>query len=242
TPQEVAERLQHLPDLSLEMIAVGAEDTGGRSRFFTARTSERDNDVVRVVITRLLRHNPDDENLKVVHLEEVKVDENGKGATLVSADLASPGQVTTRLRAELGRLGLREQAHQFGVEPQGEAEGGRSKTLRVEFTEAVDAGKFKAALAATQREFAQNPQPERLEKFDSQLARETQTRALYAILASWAAILLYLWFRFGNWTFGLAAVLCLIHDLCFTLGMIAFSHYIHVWFPGLAHILLLQDF
>ena len=55
----------------------------------------------------------------------------------------------------------------------------------------------------------------------------TQERALYAILASWAAILLYLWFRFGNWTFGAAAVLCLIHDLFFTLGIIAACHYIH---------------
>jgi len=44
---------------------------------------------------------------------------------------------------------------------------------------------------------------------------------MYAILASWGAILLYLWFRFGNWTFGLAAVLCLIHDLFFTMGIIA---------------------
>jgi len=33
--------------------------------------------------------------------------------------------------------------------------------------------------------FGNNPQPERLENFDSQLAAETQLRALYAILASW---------------------------------------------------------
>jgi SecD/SecF fusion protein len=81
-----------------------------------------------------------------------------------------------------------------------------------------------------------------LEVFDSQLAKDTQLRAMYAILASWAAILLYLWFRFGNWTFGMAAVLCLIHDLFFTLGGIAFSHYIHKWWPGLANFLLIQDF
>ena len=65
---------------------------------------------------------------------------------------------------------------------------------------------------------------------------------MYAILASWGAILLYLWFRFGNWTFGLAAVLCLIHDLFFTMGIIAFCHYIHDWMPGLATTLGLHDF
>src|SRR5439155_24463729 len=95
-------------------------------------------------------------------------------------------------------------------------------------------------LTATQAETAARPQPERLENFDSQLAEETQARAMYAILASWAAILLYLWFRFGNWTFGLAAVACLIHDLFLTLGIIAFCHYIHGTFFGNA--LLLQDF
>src|SRR5262249_37252953 len=52
--------------------------------------------------------------------------------------------------------------------------------------------------------------------------------------------LVYLWFRFGNWTFGLAAVLCLIHDLFFTLGIIAFCHYLHgTW---LGDLLLIEDF
>ena len=69
---------------------------------------------------------------------------------------------------------------------------------------------------------------------DAQLAAETSRAALYAILASWAVILLYLWFRFGNWTFGTAAVLCLIHDLCFTLGIIAGCHYLVHGLPWLA--------
>src|SRR5262249_12614714 len=67
-----------------------------------------------------------------------------------------------------------------------------------------------------------------LEHFDKQLAASTRERAIYAILASWAAILLYLWFRFGSWTFGAATVLCLIHDLFFTLGVIAVCHWIHL--------------
>src|SRR5207245_982580 len=47
-------------------------------------------------------------------------------------------------------------------------------------------------------------------------------------------------FRFGNWTFGAAAVICLIHDLCFTLGAIALCHYIHDTSVG--RLLGLQDF
>ena len=95
-------------------------------------------------------------------------------------------------------------------------------------------------LDGTKRSFDATPEPERLEVFDSQLASETRTKAFYAIVASWIAILLYLWFRFGNWTFGLAAVICLIHDLCFTLGAIAACHYLHL-LPGFSH-LGIQDF
>ena len=54
-------------------------------------------------------------------------------------------------------------------------------------------------------------------------------------------ILAYLWFRFGNWTFGLAAVLCLIHDLCFTLGCIAVCHYLHD-IPVIGSVFKIQDF
>jgi SecD/SecF fusion protein len=105
---------------------------------------------------------------------------------------------------------------------------------------ALSEAQFAQVVKDTQEAFSRRPQPEQLENFDKQLAANTQERALYAILASWGAILLYLWFRFGNWTFGAAAVLCLIHDLFFTLGVIAGCHYVHgTWFGNL---LGLQDF
>jgi SecD/SecF fusion protein len=85
------------------------------------------------------------------------------------------------------------------------------------------------------------PKSERLENFDSQLATEMQGKALAAIALSWLAITGYLWFRFGNWTFGLAAVLCLIHDLMFTIGLIGLCHYLVVYTP-IGGWLLLEDF
>lgn len=116
---------------------------------------------------------------------------------------------------------------QFSLEGLGKENEGRFQWMAVHFPEAIKERKpLEEALKATQVAFRDNPQPERLENFDSQLAQETQLRALYAILASWGAILLYLWFRFGNWTFGLAAVFCLIHDLFFTLGIIAGCYYV----------------
>jgi SecD/SecF fusion protein len=86
---------------------------------------------------------------------------------------------------------------------------------------------FAAVLEAAEKAFQARPIPDRLETFDPTLAADTRNKALYAIFASWLAILGYLWFRFGSWTFGLSAVLCLVHDLCLTLGVIAACHYFH---------------
>jgi SecD/SecF fusion protein len=105
-----------------------------------------------------------------------------------------------------------------------------------------DIARINQALLKTKAEFEARPQPERLETFDSQLAAETRLRAMYAILLSWAAILGYLWLRFGSWTFGLAAVLCLIHDLFFTLGAIAICHYVNALIPGLSSMVGIEDF
>src|SRR5262245_3688855 len=89
-------------------------------------------------------------------------------------------------------------------------------------------------------DFEARPAPDRLENFDSQLATEARVRAMWAVILSWPAILIYLWFRFGNWTFGLAAVICLIHDLFFTLGAIAACHFLHGTFIG--DLLGIEDF
>lgn len=90
------------------------------------------------------------------------------------------------------------------------------------------------------KEFGRRPVPERLETFDPSLAKDTRGKALMAILLSWVAILAFLWFRFGSWRHGLAAILCLIHDLCFTLGAIAVCHYLHDTMIG--RLLALKDF
>jgi SecD/SecF fusion protein len=160
---------------------------------------------------------------------------------------ASPSFVRTLFTRELmklfGKKDRSELPFQFELLGEGKTQDGRYKVLRMKFSEALreaQLAKVKIALETTQREFEARPQPERLENFDTQLAAETRFRAMWAILASWGAIAMYLWFRFGNWTFGLAAVICLIHDLFFTLGVVAGCYYIHAtWF---GQMLLLEDF
>ena len=98
------------------------------------------------------------------------------------------------------------------------------------------------ALVQHLTESLSGPKSERLENFDSQVAREVQLTAVQAIVLSWLAIIGYLWFRFGNWTFGVAAVLCLIHDVFFSAGVVGIASYFAEYFPTLASWLLLEQF
>ncbi|MFL5328882.1 MAG: protein translocase subunit SecF [Gemmataceae bacterium] len=243
----VMKRAQILPDWSVEQTFVsGSNDPAGKSRYFTVRTTEKDADLVQVSVDRLLSDEKDghlESLLKSIKLEGFNVE--GKTAHLKFSDYASPGYLKLFLESKFKLGGFGEQA--FDLRGEGKAQESRYKEMALEvttasFDPAKDRAKLDSILQRTQVDFGARPQPERLEKFDAQVAAETNTRAAYAILGSWAVILLFLWFRFGNWTFGLAAVLCLIHDLAFTLGAIAGCHYLVSAFPGVASALLIDDF
>ncbi len=243
TIDELREKLEtrttedELPDLSIEQIFLSS-DTGGRSSLFTARTAEKDAQKVQRIINSRLG-----DALEYIELHKYTIE--GRTAVLEftkpksdTPDYASRAQVTMLLREVASAIlkgtdrENKKDLLNFRVEPLGEEKNGRFARMKLEIPEGWGRGEFETILAQTKEAFDKSPQPERLENFDAQLAANTQERAMYAILASWAAILLYLWFRFGNWTFGAATVLCLIHDLFFTLGFIAAAHYLHNTFLG----------
>jgi SecD/SecF fusion protein len=262
TVDQVRTRASQLPDLSVEQIFVTGNDPAlregsSKSALFTVRTSERASELVQAEITRLLG-----DQLKKIALyvdkdskNPYQINDSNTEATLQFIDLAqteaegkpvpafaSPTQVKALLDREFKALDLDAYTQQFRLDGLGKQENGQYQQMKLSLNESLKRSDLEKALNNLQAEFKEHPTPLRLENFDGQLAAETQTRALYAILASWGAILLYLWFRFGNWTFGGAAVLCLIHDLFFTLGAIALAHYIHWYLPWLARALLLEDF
>jgi SecD/SecF fusion protein len=270
TVEEVRARAQQLPDVTVEQIFAGGQGSSGSTAYFTVRTSEKAVQLVEEAVTRLLgddlkkielKEGPADNPFNIQPetrsaLLEFVSDEGGEKKQA----FASPSLVSSLLEQELGN-------RQFTITGMGNERQGHFSQIRVTLTdpnrlvrevsgakldaiETVAGGllaeaprtSLEAALRQVKVELEKRPQPERLENFDSQLAEETQSRAVAAIVASWAAILLYLWFRFGNWTFGAATVLCLIHDLFFTLGVIALCHYVHLYLPWLAQVLLIRDF
>jgi len=57
--------------------------------------------------------------------------------------------------------------------------------------------------------------------FDAAIASGAAQSAIIAIVMSWIAIVLYVWVRFGSIRWGLAAVVCLIHDVVIVVGLLA---------------------
>jgi SecD/SecF fusion protein len=249
----VAKRASDLPDWTVEQIFLSQyrEEDSNKSRFFTVRTTEKEPEIVQTVLDRLFSEKNqallkkvelDYDELKNGRETHVRFYEQNASGKYDKPTSASPSFVTTLLTHKLEqKFGVSDRSQlpfSFELTGEGPSVDGRVSVAKLTFTpkgkslELAEIDKIRSALAETRVAFNQRPAPERLETFDSQLAAETRLRAMYAILLSWAGILLYLWFRFGSWTFGLAAVICLIHDLFFTMGVIAMCHYVNLLIPG----------
>jgi len=63
-------------------------------------------------------------------------------------------------------------------------------------------------------------------QFNPSIGAEAKTLALIAIILSLFAIVTYIWIRFGNVRYGLAAITALVHDVCITLGAVTACTYI----------------
>ncbi len=77
-------------------------------------------------------------------------------------------------------------------------------------------------LAATQRETSLP----RVTQIDPFVGSEAKTRASISIVLSLAAIVGYVWLRFGTARYGLAAIAALVHDVSIALGAVAASVFI----------------
>ena len=96
------------------------------------------------------------------------------------------------------------------------------------------------ALAAMKSTLDKSPLFDEVNTFASAVAGEMKQSAVLAIIVSLIAIVGYIWFRFQRITFGLAAVVALLHDVVIVVGMVALAS----WLYGspLGDILLVNDF
>ena len=83
-----------------------------------------------------------------------------------------------------------------------------------------------ALLNRMQTTIAETPVFPSSNQIGGKVAGATQLMALYALLASMVIIVIYVWIRFQNVIFGLAAVLALLHDVLITVAFLAMSYYL----------------
>lgn len=72
------------------------------------------------------------------------------------------------------------------------------------------------------------------------VAEQFRATAVVSIGLSLLGILAYIWVRFGSFRYSAAAVVALVHDVCVTLGLLAFTHYIYNTVFG--RVLLIEPF
>lgn len=75
-------------------------------------------------------------------------------------------------------------------------------------------------------------------KIESRVAGEMQQKAILGLILSLLFITIYIWFRFNRVSYGVAAVVAVVHDVLITVGLLAISH----WLFRPLGFLLIDDF
>jgi SecD/SecF fusion protein len=105
-------------------------------------------------------------------------------------------------------------------------EGSRAGYEKWELKILLTPEKAKAFVAALEKQVAAHPIFPASSTIGAAVAGNTQRQAIFALVASWVCMIVYLWVRFQGVAFGLAAVVALIHDVFVMLGAIAISIYV----------------
>ncbi|MCX5643207.1 MAG: protein translocase subunit SecD [Phycisphaerae bacterium] len=116
-----------------------------------------------------------------------------------------------------------------------EPEAGLRELTEDEWTRFVDNEKTRIQ-QATERETSLS----RVTQIDPFVGSEARTRSIISVVLSLAAIVAYIWVRFGTLRFGLAAIIACFHDVSTALGAVAASAFLATTFIGQA--MLIGDF
>ncbi len=100
------------------------------------------------------------------------------------------------------------------------------ESMQLEVSPTVPLDDLQIALASWRKQMDEHPTFDEISSFDTAVAGEMQTSAIMAVLASLVMIVFYIWIRFGDATFGLAAVAALAHDVLAVLGLVAIGSYL----------------
>ncbi len=157
------------------------------------------------------------------------------------------GTATDLIAARLSEARESDAAGLFGLEGlEGSGTSASSRAVRkfsrfaVRVLPDVTSDQLNAALTSARTALAQEPLFDEVNTFASAVAQETRADAAVAVFLSILGISAYIWFRFQNIVFGLAAVVSLVHDVLITVGSVAVAGLISG--NTLADLFLIEDF
>jgi SecD/SecF fusion protein len=101
-----------------------------------------------------------------------------------------------------------------------------------------DAETTKSVLNKMQEQVRGKPVFQSFSKIEGRVAGEMQQRAIAGLLLSLVFITIYIWFRFNKVSYGIAAVIALVHDVLITIAFLAVSH----WLFRPLGFLMIEDF
>jgi SecD/SecF fusion protein len=150
-------------------------------------------------------------------------------------------QLLEDLKKASAAAGITLDEAQFDIRPL-DAEGWTRESVvgypKWSLTVPLDAAASQKLVEGLATQVKERPYWQSISKIQSRVAGQMQRNAILALLVSMLFIIAYIWFRFQNVAYGLAAVIALVHDVLFTLGCIAVSH----WLYQPLQALLIEDF
>lgn len=231
-----------LEDANLQVVARGTDN-----RSFTVDTSIDSVDEVK----RILEHAFEGQ-LKtfVVEVRDVAPytagDSTGTQATLVFGD---PKQQDAGITYDALRTRLKDAmkaAGQEGIEPVLNAPGYEPGSMQRMHEWNVKLGlpeeSAKAMLDGIADSMNHEPVFPLANKIGSRVAGDLQLQAILATVISLAGVMGYIWLRFQNFAFSLAAVVSLVHDVLIMIGLLALSAYFVQAVPSVASLLQIDSF
>ncbi len=148
---------------------------------------------------------------------------------VIRAELEARGELATMVDFEVTNEEYRE----------GDPTPFRTWNLRI----SLPKEKAQPLLATMQERLRSSPHFPSSNTIGSSVAQGTRVQAVYAIIVSNLLIMLYLWVRFQRLSFGVAAIVALVHDVLVALGCLALSAYLAPMFNAIGlRFLLLEPF
>ncbi|MDR4508220.1 MAG: protein translocase subunit SecD [Candidatus Brocadiaceae bacterium] len=107
---------------------------------------------------------------------------------------------------------------------EGDLEAGREyQSVQIAMADQQDVKTIKSAIAGA---FEISNPLKRIVSIGATVADEMKSRAILGVFFACVATIFYVWLRFGDFKFGSAAILAVVHDILITLGIVAIADYL----------------